>query len=283
MSNIARAAGLTFMELMVALTLGVMTVAAMSHLYVLAENGQRVQSDINLLQENMRTVNRLLVHSIQQAGWMGCSVIAPDIAFNNHTALDISANNRVSVYAGSDKKQDSEGVTVWYAGNEEGLLAADMLQLSVLSTLSNVKISAGDFLLITDCQSTELVEVKQVMRMSNGEKKISLMQPLTKIFFKNAEIRKLEITSYFISNTGRMDARHHVVYGLFAKTIHHSKVELIENIDDMQVSGDEVEDDHVVQKNLAENSDASKLQGLLMTLHFTFPKNDYVYAALPHV
>ena len=110
--------GLSLVELMIALLLGLLITAAATQMLLTTKNAYRMQDDISRLQENGRFAVELLSHDIRMAGYMGCAnisrldinIIANDASdwddLNSSNFLlgydNVTAGNSVGAKAGSD-------------------------------------------------------------------------------------------------------------------------------------------------------------------------------------
>jgi Tfp pilus assembly protein PilW len=65
--------GLTIVELMVAMTLGLAILAAVGYVYVAGNQGYRVQDDTSRMQEDARYIIQTITRDIQMAGHFGCA------------------------------------------------------------------------------------------------------------------------------------------------------------------------------------------------------------------
>lgn len=90
--NFVRQRGLTLVELMVAMTLGLAIVAAVSYVYLQGKQGFSVQDNRSRLQENVRLAVSLMSRDIEMGGYFGC--VKPIVDLNTNppiTTVRISA------------------------------------------------------------------------------------------------------------------------------------------------------------------------------------------------
>ena len=64
------------------------------------------------------------------------------------------------------------------------------------------------------------------------------MNPLAHRYEKNVELRKLEVNTYYIADTGRKSIKREPVFALYVKNINHYKQELVEGIQRMHIEND---------------------------------------------
>jgi type IV pilus assembly protein PilW len=84
--------GLSLIELMIAMTLGLAIVAAVGYVYVSGVVGYRVQNNQSRMQEDARFVVETVSRDVRMAGYMGC---ANPTAFENQTTLELMAGSPV--------------------------------------------------------------------------------------------------------------------------------------------------------------------------------------------
>lgn len=125
--------GISLVEVMLALTIGLILVAGITRLQVVTSKIYQVQGEHGRLQENARFIMDLLSGSIQDAGYMGCSSAA---TFRNNLNMDPLSNRYDYQYAAyayvanpaTDRNLPSiaavEGYE-WSAGSNISTLATD--------------------------------------------------------------------------------------------------------------------------------------------------------------
>lgn len=265
---------LTLIEMMLALSLSIFILIAVTEIYLTAQKGQKIQIAMNTIQENSRIAAQLLSTSIRMAGYTGCEY------------FPVTSINRITDYKNSEMKTDTDAMTVWHAGNENTVLTKTMRGPSTLYTTTSVKFSAGDLLIISDCKSAEVFQVKQISAFINGTQKILSTKPLTKSYEKNAEVSLFKKESYFIADTGRLDETGKTVYALYMKDNHGRKTELVEGIDQMEIYYDVAGNNHLSERSGRELASDDVVMGVglkLRFISFSLQKTGYIYAALREI
>jgi hypothetical protein len=108
---------------------------------------------------------------------------------------------------------------------------------SILYSNTAEKFAAGDVLIISDCQTAEILQAKEVFNLQT-EQKIIAEQPLKKRYEKNAEISKLAINTYFIGDTGRLSESGKPILALYSRDLLQHKQELVEGVSQLLPSLD---------------------------------------------
>ncbi len=268
MSQRKSATGVTLIELMLALSLSVLILGMIIETYVAANATHEAQTALNAIQENARSASEFLSTHIRAAGFIGCARLTDEYPFTHH--LEINLPRPVSHYQDKEMKTGTDAIAVWHAGNASVLLMKTMKEKNILYVSTGFDLAADDWLIISDCKTTETFAIKTVSVLQNGWKKIISAVPLEKLYEKNAEINQFEIDNFFISDTGRETKNHQPVYALYVRMNGGRKMELAEGVDDMQ----------------ARFSAGIKTHGAAIVLrlssvtHFSLHKNWYLYAAL---
>lgn len=281
--------GMTLLELMLALLLSLFVLSAVSEIYFISEHNYEAQSALRTLQENARMTSEILPEKIKMAGFIGCARLTDDFPFKNHTQMLLSRHNKMTYYQSQLNKPGTDAFTLWQASNQSELLLQSMQDNSTFFIAKKLTISAGDILFISDCKTVELFHVKEVKNANKDELKVTTVEPLTKLYQQNAEIIPLEMNSYFIANTGRVDENHQPIYALYDKNLTQQKTELVQGVDQMQVEYISQQGNKLIQHHWNANVDSDALSGISLQLtlssltHQILKKNWYIYVALREI
>lgn len=183
-SSTPRQTGLTLVELMVGMALGLLIVAALAYLYAGNRQTYRTQEAIARIQENGRLAMELMGRDLRAAGYIGCSSLAdpslkPGLLANTPP---LSAWNLASVFRGFesdwglDRNQDgvldANDPPNGYVGNTDTFVVftggEGMVPLSAAMTSSTADIpidgntrlfKAADLMVIADCTQADMFRV----------------------------------------------------------------------------------------------------------------------------
>lgn len=72
----------------------------------------------------------------------------------------------------------------------------------------------------------------------------------------------MEIESYYIGKTDRLDKYHQTVYALFSKDIYGNKVELVEGVSKMKISFTTIEDNLLIEHPIKELTNSAEIKGI---------------------
>jgi len=226
---------MTMIEMMLALVLSLFMMVSLFEIYLIAENNKHSRTALISIQENTQILRQILKQPIQMAGYFGCAKLTDDFPFKNNSSYLLNQNNKILIYHNTESKSGSDAIRIWHASIKNNVLLQPMRDDSTLYLSSNFSVQAGDKLIISDCVTAELFQVKNVFLMPSGTQRIETLMPLDKLFQANAEINKLEIESYYIADTGRMNAKHQAIYALFSKDINGYKSELVEGVSALKI------------------------------------------------
>ncbi len=277
--------GLSMVELLVALALGLIITAAVLQMFLASKTTYRMQEALARVQENGRFAIGQLANDIRMAGYMGCSnvdrmevnIIADppsSYSFSSSTVVtgidNVGATNSWSAVAGSDVLEIRRGSNtgVKLTGN----MSADNANIQI--TDNSPGFEAGDALFITDCTSADLFRATNVSagngQGNGGQVTIAhannnnTTNRLSKTYGTDAEVMAFESVAYFIRNSGRTTPSGAAIPALFvsSRTAGTSGVtttyELIEGVENMQLeygvdtSGDGAADAYRTASNVSD-------------------------------
>jgi hypothetical protein len=249
---------------MMTLTISAILLIYLNSLFLLAEKKREMQIALMNINNNTIVITKLLTNEISAAGYIGCARWVNEFPMINHTELKLLPQNKLVV--------DSKSLTLIHANQNHTELIRDMNNNSLFYVTNNVTIAKGDVLLISNCQFAEIVNVKDVQSYSHEMTKVITTKPLTHRFEKNAFVSQLEINSFYMEKTHRVDVKGSPIYALYQIDIHHNKLEIIEGIKflKMQVDYDE-----------GKNAMGVAIEFTLASLnYFSLEKNGFIYAGL---
>lgn len=278
--------GMTLIELMFSLVLSVVILSSVFEIYLTAENNYRAQNTLMMLQENAQIVSQLLTQQIRMAGFMGCAKLSNGFPIHNNLSIKINADNKISNFNSKDIKPGTDGLMIWHASNKTTALEESMHETGFLYVESGGKFSVRDYLIISDCTTAEIIEIKKIIHLRNGVQKIIPTQAMGKLYLQHSTVNKLEQQQYFVGNTGRVGEDHQAIYALYTKENNDHKQELAEGIDGLKISYAMLENGKLVEHEINTIGSAENVIGISLdftfstTSLFTLHKKWYTYVAL---
>jgi type IV pilus assembly protein PilW len=279
--------GLSLIELMIAITLGLFLIGGLIQLFVNSKQSYRVQENISRLQENGRFAISFLVKDVRMADYWGClrlpSTSNLSNNLNDHATFDdyISAvageNNNTN--AGDDVIDGTDTITVKGAsGAGVYIREASLSNAASFKVEDNSGLRANNIVIVSDCIEGDLFQITNKpstggagfdtvihntdpVRSGPG----NLDKPLRKIYGTDAQVFKLNFATFFIkSNPNEIPSLYKRVNGGTA-------IELIEGIENMQILYGEDTDDnnspnyYVTADKVVEMNDVISIRISLLT------------------
>lgn len=165
-----RQRGLTLVELMVAMTLGLVVVLGVVYVFSGARASHRHQESYSAIQEAGRIALEVLAREARMAGNTGCGSVAYMTHLSGPSEPPIPGefvfNNDVALAAVEGGGATPDQFTLVYGSPEQtGVVASAANQIQVASVAAlevNRALMAGDPVLINDCVNTEVGTVQAV-------------------------------------------------------------------------------------------------------------------------
>lgn len=222
--------GFTLVEMILGLSLALLVTSIIISIYLAAEKNFRLQTVLSNIQENARTAMSFLDSDLSMAGYMGCAKLTDDFPITSTTPFSLKNNNKILI----EGNTRTNSITVIHANVDHADLTRDMITNSVLYTSLEPVFKQDDILIISNCKSADIFQVKNIINLQN-EQKIIPQQELSTLYDKNSEVSKLQINKYYIADTLRGPNAH--LYALYmTDMINRHTLELVENIDAMKIA-----------------------------------------------
>lgn len=161
--------GFSLVELMVAITISLIILAAVSTLFVSSKKTYTTQDRLGRLQENARFAMQFITRDLRLAGYTGCiNKLIPDTTYFNRLNVAVATTPDVPLVA-TDGTTDE--VTISFVDPvSSATLDAEMASPSSDITAKNVTgISKGDMLIIADCSTADLFQVSDISTDSSSK------------------------------------------------------------------------------------------------------------------
>ncbi len=249
--------GLTLVELMIAMLLGLVLSAAIIQVFLSTKNVHRMQADLARIQENGRFATEILSRDIRMAGYSGCGNIA-------RVSVNVIASPP-SAFMTFDSDTFISGLDNAAAGNALGAKAGtDVIELRGAAAggvrlypekvmNANVKIDGnpygfkpGDTLMVTDCVNADVFNAVNVSQ-AGGKVTITHSQSgntsnfLSKAYGSDAEMLFYQALTYYVKPSGRTTAAGRSIDSLWVRIQGANigsvaqDVEVVEGVEDLQI------------------------------------------------
>ncbi|EGG98962.1 type IV pilus assembly protein PilW [gamma proteobacterium IMCC2047] len=255
-----RQTGLSLIELMVAMVIGLILIAGVIEIYVNSKQTYRDQDALSRLQENGRYALSILTTNVRPAGFSGCGNIdsvEPNVIATGVVPSSFAADSAVT---GSEYKTSTWDPALPVALGANVLANTDILTVSragdcgatvtgnLAPTNANIQVNGNNtcgfktdqVLMVSDCTAAD------VFRVVNNPTTGSLIQTVThskssnnanvlsKLYQQDAEVLTFSSETYFIRN-GTSGIPSLWVLDNTQATVGNNPLELVEGVENMQV------------------------------------------------
>jgi len=278
--------GFTLVELMVAMVLGLLLMGGVIQMYTANRQTYRVSEGVSRIQENARYAIAMIQREARMAGYFGCNsetpikdTLNPNTLFTADFDTPLEGFEATSVSAWSPAITTAQ-LTLGTGPTNQALGGSDVLAIrrvgdtpmAVRTEMPNVsadlKITANltpppvadeDIVIVSDCTKSALFQITNYTQANgniahntggstspgNATKQLSDTTP----FSTDAEILKMQTTTYFIGNDANGDS------ALHRKINQQNSEVLVSGVENMQVKyGVDTDGDNVANQYLGANS-----------------------------
>ena len=262
-------AGFGIIELMIAITLGIVLSGAVIQVTLASQRSQRILEAVSQLQESGRIAVSFLTRDLRMAGYMGCpnleripvNVIAKnppsDLNFTAENVLrgqdNVSAGNAYSAVANTDIISIQRAVPP--AVNLAGNVAPNNANIQIESNPAGI--GANDLVFVTDCINADLFKATTASNNGgngngngNGNSNVTITHAsnnnspnkLSKIYGYDAEVMGFQSLVYFVRDSGRTTPAGNAIHSLWVQArslgsgAAPNATELVEGVEDMQIT-----------------------------------------------
>lgn len=212
--------GLTLIELMIAMTLGLVLVMAIGQIYIGTRSVYRVTENNARIQENGRYIMDELSRDIRMAGYLGC---AKDSSVNNLVSSGTSWVKFTEAFRGYDTVPSSPAPSLGIS-SADVLAGTDVIRIqragstgtlldgNLASENANIQINdndAGfktdDVFIVSDCVKTDVFQASTVSRSSgkvtiSHANNVNLDNKLSKAYQERSDIMRFYNNLYYIGS-----------------------------------------------------------------------------------
>lgn len=261
-----RERGLTLVELMVAMVIGLVLMSGIVQIFIGSKVSYLTQEEMGRVQENARYALEILTKDIRMAGYMGCfgqtdvndivkpafkpvggtaffddPVLAYDAQSNSGTATTDWSPNLPAYFAGGQSIAGSDVIVVQRSAPFSPTLTGNMEVTNAnvqLNSNPGNEIQAGDVLFISDCVNTDIFMATNVS--SGGTVTIAHSSAkntsnfLSHAYGKDARLMKMIMNGYYVgTNADGNRALYRTRLGLNGAM---NTEELVEGVETLQIA-----------------------------------------------
>ncbi|SEJ23743.1 PilW family protein [Nitrosomonas eutropha] len=215
--------GLTLVEMMVAMTIGLVLLGGVITVLTASQQTYRVNEALARMQENARYAFQLLSRDIRMAGYWGCGGVVPQDMDPPLEGAEAATDTLVV------RGVEGDGIRV--------LSHSPNLPNPNFTVSSGNELKVGQTVLVSNCQAAAILHITEVKPPSGKEVSYTIMRPNPRgdFTFTNGEAVRISTREYYIG-TGKSG-----VPALFQTS------ELVEGIENMQIQyGEDTDGDRAV-------------------------------------
>ena len=239
--------GITLIELMIALVIGLLATGAMLKVYVDSSRLYRFNEGLARIQENGRFATEFIRRDARMAGFWGCNHEATLTNRIKTSVLDYPRYelSGITGTSGSDSN-DPDTITFSGAGRSVGKVKNDMPSTTAsgrdFRVISTETINTGDALLISDCDMTDIFYVTKA-KARNWKRKLwhkhtkNTPNSFSKAYAAGSTLYRVQQTTFCIApgaNPAQPSLRQ-LVNPTSGQTCQDHGDELVEGIENMQI------------------------------------------------
>lgn len=233
MMKIQKQKGITLIELMVSMVIGLIIIGASLQIFLTVKKLTMLQQGIARIQENARIASILLQEQITTSGNFGCNRLAEDLA------IKVSPDIDAKIF-GLDNHKGLEGAHFSKLKSEvkkrvkRKVTSSDILWIKrvrdkhlFFNKTARSALEKGVIIVISDCNQVNVLRNKP----NDKETEYEFMRKYT----ENTEIGILSSTLLYVGNTYRKNANGSPINSLYSTDINGRTLELVEGAEDFKV------------------------------------------------
>lgn len=250
--------GLSLIEFMIALTLGLLVVSSVLFLFMSNKQTFKITAGKSRLQENARYAEFLLSYNIRMAGFQGCpnlSAITPTNDISNPADNQTLTNsNAILGFDGSSAGSFTPALPSWLTANiasgtsivpntdvivvRQAATVGANLTVNMSNTTSAITVGSrttfapGNILIISDCQSSDIFLAAAGTTNTN----IVPATALSKAYLTDARVSPLQISAFYLKASPNTNQAGQPIYALYRQNANGTEDELLDGIENMQAS-----------------------------------------------
>ncbi len=231
--------GLSLVEIMVAITLGIFLTAGMIKVFTSTKQTYRLQENLSRLQENGRFAINFLQRDLLIADYWGCANDSSMI--QNHTASSDGFDNYQASLQGTDDDgiNNSDSITVIGGQYSDYYVSATPAsETASIELINSGNLEKDNIVVISDCSAGDIFKLTANPSVaSSGNSEISHGKTLTKVYSTDSQVYEMAKIKYDVQIFNNQPTLYKKVNELNAQP-------MIEGIENIQIQyGVDTDDD----------------------------------------
>lgn len=212
----AMVSGWTLIEMMLALTIGLLLMNCLFSSYITSQNNFQLQAEMLQMQDHAKMILNILSKEIHQTGYIGgCASFSDNFPVQSYVPGMFTAKNGFNATDSS--------ITIKHAASKQVELAETMTNLTTLRVKETLSFKKNHILIISDCRHADIFRVKNVFHQ-HGYQLIKSELPLSSLYPQHAEISHFESNRFFVEKST-----------LYVENIHRSKIRIADGVDALHI------------------------------------------------
>lgn len=278
-----RQSGLSMIELMISMTLGLIITAAVMQVFISSNQTYRMQHALARLQENGWAAIHFISRDLRMAGFWGCLPNRDQLSSSLLTLNNPEYKyESTSIFSGSSNSglNRSDSITVLRVKDQNHLLLSAMSSPSDnLQLNSTEQIKNGDKLLITDCFQGDLFQVTDIVGNNiKHERSGNRSESFDHLYQAGSQLYEVYPISYQLRRSNGVPT-------LYRKAGSGRFEALIENIEQIQILyGENTDSKDGTERyvELTEVSDPDRIQSIRVALLVRSDSDNLTSAPQPY-
>jgi type IV pilus assembly protein PilW len=248
------ARGFSLVEMMVAITIGLIILAAVSAVFVSSKRSYSTQDRLARLQENARFAIQFLTRDIRMAGYSGCAKDITNVnnTLNNSASFVYSAQipiegieNAASTWSPSgssssgltNMKSNTDAIAIRLADTSQIEQVTQVMQseTDVINVASAANLPTDSIVMVSDCSNADVFQVTSnassaLAHATGGASPGNSTQTLSKLYDTAAQVMNFHTRVYYVQN--RSDG----TPALYMQDNGGTSQELVEGVESLQIT-----------------------------------------------
>ncbi len=239
--------GLSLVELMVAITIGLLLLAGVIQVFASTKQTYRVHEGLSRVQESGRFAMEFLTRDLRMAGFWGCTRSTNNLTNHLNFDFDSTGNGTADSYSEALSFNNSgiEGTDNDGVNNSDRIVIRGAFGTGLnvqppfgptpsadIRTSAGNSLAQGDIVIVSDCQQADVFQITNANPGTSGSithntgtgTPGNATQPLSKIYVEDAQIYRAQTLVYTIQNGADNQP-----------ALFRNGVELVNGINSMQV------------------------------------------------
>lgn len=254
MNNYARIKGFSIVEIMIATTIGLILLAAITALMVNSSTSFQTTNSISRLQENARFAIEFIGRDLRNAGNFGCSADVETVSSTLKDSTNISSKplaiegleqgktifypSDAALLAGKKVDPESDAIAIRYMDGTNPVSITQQMpnESAALFVNPGHDLQEGDIIMVSDCDSADIMQLTNIQAGTGGNSgkdglvhnaatgDLNNTQKLSKSYGPGANVFRFRNYAYYIAE-GKSGRR----------ALWRGNQELVEGIENMQI------------------------------------------------